>query len=189
MTSPAPNPPACILLVDDEPNVLATLMPVLERMGYLVLTERNPRAVIDRMIARRGPEVEAMLIDLRMPQMDGTELLARLQAIDPALPVLILTGYGSVQTIKEATERGAFDFLTKPSTPMEIATALARAVAWRRAQRSNSGGTSTASGREPARPATGESAPSRLPPAGSGSSLQAVLLRLCSSSPVRIVPA
>lgn len=135
MKNATPQPPACVLLVDDEPNVLATLMPLLERKGYLIVTERDPRRVIDLLGRARGPEIEAAVIDLRMPQMDGQELLAQLRTADAELPVLILTGHGSLENAREARERGAFDFLSKPATPDAIASALARAVAWRRARR------------------------------------------------------
>lgn len=131
----------CVLLVDDEPNVLATLRRLLERRGFSVMTEADPSRVEARLISEHSQQtVDAAIIDLRMPEMDGTELLARLISLDSDLPVLVLTGFGSLSDARQAAACGAFDFLVKPADPEQIVTALTRAIAWRRSRRSSPGG-------------------------------------------------
>lgn len=188
MKPASPAAAACVLLVDDEPNVLATLIPVLERKGYLVVAECDPRVALSRLRAGRRPEIDAALIDLRMPQMDGTELLTQLQSIDPRLPVLILSGYGSLQTAHEARASGAFGFLAKPAAPDEIASALARAVAWRRRHEGGAGGedVTDSDAVEQAHP------DACLPPIegeGPHTARRGVLFRFRQFVSVRIVPA
>ena len=67
---------------------------------------------------------DAVVTDLRMPGMDGLQLTARLKAVDPGLPVLLITAFGSLESAREAMRLGAFDFLSKPFSPEELTTAL-----------------------------------------------------------------
>jgi two-component system response regulator FlrC len=71
---------------------------------------------------------DAVVTDLRMPGMDGLQLTARLKAVDPTLPVLLITAFGSLETAREAMRLGAFDFLSKPFSPEELSSALNKAL-------------------------------------------------------------
>ncbi len=124
---------ARVLLVDDEYNVLVTLARVLKRQGFELVTEINPieaLRLIETQVREAGrAQYDAVLVDLKMPEMDGTELLDAVHQLDPTLPVIVLTGFGTIRSAVDATRRGAFDYLVKPSSPEEIAAVLRRAVA------------------------------------------------------------
>ncbi|MFW6094663.1 MAG: sigma-54-dependent transcriptional regulator [Pseudomonadota bacterium] len=100
-----------ILLVDDDPDFLKLLATRLEREGFQVTRVSSG----EKALAAIGGEMpDVVLTDLRMTEMDGIELLDRLQHEHPALPVLILTAHGTIPEAVEATQRGAVGFITKP---------------------------------------------------------------------------
>ena len=100
-----------ILIADDEPNILSGLKLAFEDEGYSVLTAKDGKEAW----ALAGKNlVDLVITDLRMPGMDGNELLKRLAAAYPALPVIVLTGHGTVENAVEALHGGAVDFFTKP---------------------------------------------------------------------------
>ena len=101
-----------ILLVDDEPEFLAVLGARLTRRGYAVLTAGDGAealAVLDR-----EPNLDVVVLDLRMPGLSGIETLRRIKSARPLLEVIILTGHASVETGIEGIKNGAFDYLLKP---------------------------------------------------------------------------
>ncbi len=100
-----------ILIVDDEPGVRDSLARLLELERYRVLTAGDAAAALE--VVRDEP-VDLALVDIKMPGMDGLELLERLQRDRPELPVVIISGHGTIQTAVEATRLGAFDFVEKP---------------------------------------------------------------------------
>ncbi|HEX5804160.1 MAG TPA: EAL domain-containing protein [Azospira sp.] len=101
-----------LLLVDDEPHVLASLSRLLRREGYQILTAGNAQQAFD-LLARNT--VHVVVSDQRMPDMSGTEFFARVRQLYPQTIRLILTGYTDLDSVTDAINRGAiYKFLTKP---------------------------------------------------------------------------
>ncbi len=112
-----------ILIVDDEPNIRRTLRVALESMGHTV-GEATSAADALRDVERRPSDVA--LVDLRLGQESGLNLLEALLAQFPRLAVVIITAHASVDTAVEAMRRGAFDYLPKPFTPAQVRAVLER---------------------------------------------------------------
>ncbi len=123
-----------ILLVDDDAVFRQTMGRALERRGHTVIYAENGE---DALRAAPFPELDAAVIDLRMPGIDGLELLRRLRETDPALPVIVLTGHGSIGTAIEAIQQGAFHYLTKPCDIPELEVYLHKAIEQRNVRREN----------------------------------------------------
>ncbi|MDI7269980.1 MAG: response regulator, partial [Myxococcota bacterium] len=114
-----------VLIVDDEPNMRRVLVALLEREPCEVLE------AVDGIEALRIMDdnvVHMAIADLRMPRMDGMELLRRVVARDPDLPVIVLTAHGTVDTAVEAMKLGAFDFITKPFERSEMLAVVRKAL-------------------------------------------------------------
>ena len=103
---------AAILVVDDEKNMCSVLKILLERDGHVVRTARTGMQALEYLGA--DSRVDLIISDLRMPEMDGIELLRRLQRDGRDIPLIVLTAYGSIEAAVEAMKRGAADFITKP---------------------------------------------------------------------------
>ncbi|MCB2155504.1 sigma-54 dependent transcriptional regulator [bacterium] len=103
--------PNRILILDDEPKMGALLARSLEREGHEVVASTKPAEALERLKAER---FDVLLTDLRMPGMDGLEVLNRTKAISPQTEVILMTAYASVVTAREALTRGAVDYLVKP---------------------------------------------------------------------------
>lgn len=123
-----------ILVVDDDPVSCRLLRDVLERDGAIVLTETEPHAALE--LAQDTP-IDLALVDVRMPGMSGISLLSSLHEVRPGLPVIIMTGFASVDTAVEAVGAGATDYLSKPADVEEIRAAVARALGPRAEQRAD----------------------------------------------------
>ncbi len=121
-----------ILLVDDEPNLRKVLGALLQQLGYEVLPENDGEAALARVRSAPADTFDAVITDLRMPRMDGMSLLKHLVREEPALPVIILTAHGSLDTAVEAVKAGAFDFLEKPFDRDQIHQVLGKAVTTRK---------------------------------------------------------
>src|SRR5438093_7492232 len=119
----APN----VLIVDDDPALLAALPEALRlRMdGVTVDTADSGAAALDRIAAR---EYEAIVIDIKMPGMDGLALLAKIRARRPDTPVLMTTGHGEHALAIQALRGGAYDFIQKPIDRDHFVAALSRAM-------------------------------------------------------------
>ncbi len=115
-----------ILVVDDEANIRKVLAATLRKEGYEVLTAVDGAEALRLMEHGR---VDVLLTDLRMPEVDGMELLNRALEVHPGLPVVILTAHGTVETAKTALKRGAFDYLEKPFDRDELRVIIAKAAA------------------------------------------------------------
>jgi DNA-binding NtrC family response regulator len=122
-----------VLIVDDEKNIRDGLLQALEDDWYVGLAENGARA-LKWLETHRA---DAVLTDLRMPGMDGMELLARLLKLDNPPVVIMLTAYGNVETAVEAMKRGAYDFLTKPVNLDRLDLVLRRALRERQREREN----------------------------------------------------
>ncbi len=114
-----------VLLVDDDRELVELLAMRLEANGYEVLSAHSAATGLARI--GRDP-VDAMLLDLRLGDGDGLDLLPRVLERAPQLPVIILTAHGSIETAVEAMRRGAYGFLTKPFHDHELLQKLAHAV-------------------------------------------------------------
>ncbi|MCL6565761.1 MAG: sigma-54 dependent transcriptional regulator [Acidobacteriia bacterium] len=121
-----------VLIVDDEAVVRDSLSKWLREEGYEVGTAENATEALKQMVAQRW---DLALVDIRMPGTDGIELQKRLRQIDPDLIVIIITGYASVETAVQALKQGAYDYVTKPFDPDDIAHLIRNAIGHRRAAR------------------------------------------------------
>ncbi len=100
-----------ILIVDDEANLLKTLSDILQKHGYEVSVARNARVALEAM--GKGA-FDIALLDVRMPHMDGVELLERIKEKHHGLEVIVMTAYGTIETAIRSTKLGAFAYMLKP---------------------------------------------------------------------------
>jgi two-component system response regulator AtoC len=114
-----------ILVVDDEPNLRRVLSAQLERDGYDVHTAEDGEQALTIL---KEHHIDLVITDLRMPRIDGMELLRRAQKLDAELPVVMITAHGTVDNAVEALKTGAFDYLTKPFDQVEVRTIVAKAL-------------------------------------------------------------
>jgi len=117
-----------ILVVDDEKNIRSGLAKVLEMDGYDVLQAQDGQEAMKLLVKE---DIDLIITDLKMPKLSGEELLKRVVSSYPAIPVLILTGHGSVDSAVEAMHNGAYDFLTKPVNIERLELLLKRALSRR----------------------------------------------------------
>ena len=121
-----------VLIAEDEANMRRVLSALLARDGFRTLEAADGEAALESLA--REP-VDAILTDLRMPKMNGLELLEVVRRRHPDIPVVMLTAHGTVGSAVEALKRGAFDYLTKPFDPDEIRQVMDKAVSTRRLAR------------------------------------------------------
>ncbi len=115
--------PSTLLVVDDDEVFRSRLVRALQARGFEVWSANGPPEALT--IAREhAPELA--LVDLRMPDGSGLDLVRDLLALEPCTNVVVLTGYGSIATALEAVRRGATHYLTKPADVAEILAAFAR---------------------------------------------------------------
>jgi len=119
---------AKVLLVDDEPSILSVLSTLLRSQGH----EVNPVLGGDKAIDLLSNETfDLMISDIRMSPVDGMELLDHSRSNYPAMAVVMITAYGSVETAVDAMKQGAFDYVTKPFKVDELLITVARALEYR----------------------------------------------------------
>ena len=106
-----------VLIVDDEIYIRMTLSFALEKLNFSVDTAASGTEALKKLAER---SYAVMLLDLRIPGMDGMEVLKRVPEIRPEVKVVIITAYGSVEAAVEAMKLGAVDFLQKPFDPEEV---------------------------------------------------------------------
>ena len=114
-----------VLLVDDEPDALDACYQALGKAQYLVDTATNPLEALEKVRARA---YDAAVLDLKMPQMSGIELLRAMRKMDPEVAVIMVTGYATIETAVEAMKEGACDYLAKPFSPDELRLGLRKAL-------------------------------------------------------------
>lgn len=124
-----------LLLVDDEPDMLRLLsMIIREKTPYETVTTNNPLEALE--LARQGG-IDLVIADLKMPGLDGIELLEGIRNINEDVPVIIITAYGTVESAVECMQKGGFDFITKPFRKEQILFTIDKALKWVRLQKEN----------------------------------------------------
>jgi DNA-binding response OmpR family regulator len=114
-----------VLIVDDEKNIRLTLSQTLESLKLETDTAANGEEALSKLIEK---EFGLVLLDLRMPGMDGMEVLRRVREIRPDIRVIILTAYGTIESAVEAMKLGAVDFIQKPFSAEEIRELVSRVM-------------------------------------------------------------
>ena len=123
-----------LLIVDDELSVRDSLGKWFREEGYEIGTAESASDALTRMAENKW---DLALLDIKMRGTDGIELQRRLHEMDPDLIVIMMTGYASVETAVTALKNGAYDYVSKPLDPDEIAHLVKKALAHRRAEKEN----------------------------------------------------
>ncbi|MFQ5718534.1 MAG: sigma-54-dependent transcriptional regulator [Acidobacteriota bacterium] len=119
--------PGRILLIDDDAAGRNALRRALEKQGHAVEAHAGGRAAL-KSLAAATPRFDLVITDLRMPEMDGMEVLRRTRDIDADVPVLLITAFGTIENAVEAMQFGARDYLTKPLDLFEVRRKVSRAL-------------------------------------------------------------
>jgi two-component system nitrogen regulation response regulator NtrX len=127
-------PKSRILVIDDEIAIRDSLRMTLEYEGYEVLLAATGQEGLT-LAERESPDL--VLLDVKMPGMDGLEVLERLRAMTDTLPVIVVSGHGTISTAVEATKKGAFDFIEKPFASERVLVSLRNALDQRRLRDEN----------------------------------------------------
>ena len=124
-----------LLIVDDEPDMLKLLsMIIKEKTPYEAFTTNNPLEALE--LAKQGG-FDLVIADLKMPGLDGMELLEAIKRVDEDIPVIIITAYGTVESAMEIMQKGGFDFITKPFKKEQILYTIDKALKWVNLQKEN----------------------------------------------------
>ncbi|MBI2569345.1 MAG: sigma-54-dependent Fis family transcriptional regulator [Candidatus Schekmanbacteria bacterium] len=123
-----------ILVVDDEKNILTALARALSLDGYAVVTAASGEEAL-RVVEERS--VDLVMLDVKLPGMDGLEVLGLLRSRSPDTPVVMMSGHGTIETAVRATRLGAFDFIEKPINVERILVAVSNALQLGRLRREN----------------------------------------------------
>ncbi len=123
-----------ILVVDDELIVRESMGNWLKEDGYLVETSENGMDALEKIKLKN---IDLAVVDIKMPGMDGIELLQKSKKIDPDLPVLVMTAYASVDTAVQAMKEGAFDYIVKPFNPENVSQVIDRALKFKKLEKEN----------------------------------------------------
>jgi two-component system response regulator HydG len=118
-----------ILIIDDDATILDSCHQVLQKDGYDVKTAMDGEKGL---LAFRKEPFHVIILDVMLPGMGGMEVLAKINEENPETPVIIITGYGSIESAVEAMKKGAFEYLTKPFAPDELRVSIKRAFASRK---------------------------------------------------------
>lgn len=123
-----------VLIVDDEKNYLVVLEALLGSEGYEILTAGTAREALTLI---REAEVDLVITDMKMPGMSGMELLEEAKKIDPHLPLIMMTAYGTIELAVEAMKKQAFDYITKPFQNEQLKLTVRKALESHRLLREN----------------------------------------------------
>ena len=114
-----------ILVVDDDEKILFAFRQVFEKEGYACVVAKNGPEALNAMAAEK-PEI--IFMDIAMPGIDGLETLQQMKSRNAAVPVIMVTGHGTMQTAIKAIQLGAFDYLTKPLDVAKVRDAVRRVL-------------------------------------------------------------
>src|SRR5258705_5641684 len=114
-----------ILVIDDDAGIRESLKMTLEYDGYEVIGAATGQEGL-ALVERDAPDL--VLLDVKMPGMDGLDVLERLRTMNEALPVVVVSGHGTISTAVEATKKGAFDFIEKPFSADRVLVSLRDAL-------------------------------------------------------------
>ncbi|HIC90825.1 MAG TPA: sigma-54-dependent Fis family transcriptional regulator [Syntrophaceae bacterium] len=114
-----------VLVVDDEKNYLLVLDALLSEEGYEVITAESGMEALQIL---KEAELDLVVTDLKMPKMNGIELLEHIKESNPDLPVIMMTAYGTIDTAIEAMKKGAYDYITKPFQNEELKLNIRKAI-------------------------------------------------------------
>lgn len=123
-----------VLIVDDEKNYTLILSAVLEEEGLETLTANSGLEALEIL---KNSDVDLVLTDMKMPSMDGIELLERIKAKDPELPVIMMTAHGTVDKAVEAMQKGAYTYILKPFDNERLVIYVSKAIAMYRVVKEN----------------------------------------------------
>ena len=123
--------PATILVVDDESLIRWTLSERLSEDGHTVVEAETAKAAL----ARFGPDVDLVLLDYKLPDSDGLQVLRAMKAVDADVPVILLTAFSSIETAVEAMKQGAYHYANKPFNLDELALVVQKALETTRLRR------------------------------------------------------
>ena len=119
---------ARILVIDDEVDMLSLIRLILtEKTDYEIITTNNPLEVSNLLNEKK---FDVIVTDLKMPIMDGMDVVDAIRKQDELVPIIIITAYGSVESAEEAVKKGAFDYITKPFRQEQLLISLKRALEW-----------------------------------------------------------
>jgi DNA-binding NtrC family response regulator len=118
-----------ILIIDDKDSMRQMLSRTLESEGYEVETAKDGEGGLEK---AKEKKYDLILADLKLPKMDGIEVLSSLKALDPEVAVIMMTAYGTIESAVEAMKQGAFDFLAKPFDTDHLNVLIKRALENRR---------------------------------------------------------
>ena len=125
---------ARVLVVDDEPEMCETCRKILDRQGHEIWVAENGEAGLQRL---RETSIDLAIIDLRLPDMDGLEVLRQAKKINSDMLAIMITAHGTVDTAIEAVREGAFDYLLKPFSMAELEVTTQRSLNHRRLLQEN----------------------------------------------------
>ncbi len=123
-----------ILVIDDEAAIRESLRMTLEYEGYEFIGAATGQEGL-ALVEREAPDL--VMLDVKMPGMDGLEVLDRLRAMNETLPVVVISGHGTISTAVDATKKGAFDFIEKPFATEKVLVSLRNALDQRRLRDEN----------------------------------------------------
>lgn len=123
------EPKGTIIIVDDDPFVLESLVALLNEFGFVIHACRDANEALEKF--RKNP-VDLVLTDINMVEVSGIELLEKIRNIDRVTPVILMTAYAELDVAVEAVKKGAFDFIIKPYKPLYLLHAIEKGVQYKK---------------------------------------------------------
>src|SRR5437867_4892631 len=111
------NSPYQILVVDDEPLIRESLYEILRIEGFHAFMAPSGEEALKCV---KNQKIDIILTDLKLPKMNGLELLTEAKRLQPEIEVILITGFGSIETAVTAMKKGAYDYITKPINDLEV---------------------------------------------------------------------
>ncbi|MFQ3675119.1 MAG: response regulator, partial [Endomicrobiia bacterium] len=114
-----------ILVIDDEQGIRDMVSYTLLKEGYAVFTAANGAEGVEQVIKN---DIDVAITDIKMPGMDGIEVLKKIKEVKPEVEVIVATGYGSTETAVESLRKGAYDYINKPFNIDELSSLVSKAI-------------------------------------------------------------